>query len=203
MRVDLHMHTTASDGLLGPAALVQAVQAARLQVFSVTDHDTVDAVAEAETHARALGIRLIPGIELSAVWQKVEFHILGYFVDPTDARLLAFLRERREARRTRLQTMLGRLRVLGMAVNTEEVMALARDGNVGRPHLARVLVRRGFVASTDEAFDRYLGEGRPAYVPRLDVTVADAIRVMHEAGGLASLAHPGLHNRDAAIPDLV
>lgn len=203
MRVDLHMHTTASDGLLNPAALVQAVQSAGLQVFSVTDHDTVDAVAESETHARALGIRLIPGIELSAVWQKVEFHILGYFVDPTDARLLAFLRGRREGRRTRLQAMLSRLRVLGMAVTAEEVMALAQDGNVGRPHLARVLVRRGFVASTDEAFDRYLGEGRPAYVPRPDVTAADAIRAIHEAGGLASLAHPGLPNRDAAIPDLV
>lgn len=203
MRVDLHMHTTASDGLLGPAALVQAVQAAGLQVFSVTDHDTVDALRETETHARPLGIRLIPGIELSAAWQKVEFHILGYFVNATDGRLLAFLRERREARRTRLQTMLDRLRAMGMAVEAAEVLSLARDGNVGRPHLARVLVRRGFVASTDEAFDRYLGEGRPAYVPRPDVTVADAIRVIHEAGGLASLAHPGLHYRDAAIPDLV
>lgn len=203
MRVDLHMHTTASDGLLGPAALVQVVQEARLQVFSVTDHDTVDALAEAETHARALDIHLIPGIELSAVWQKVELHILGYFVDPADEALLAFLLERREARRTRLQAMLNRLRAMGMAVEAGEVLALARDGNVGRPHVARVLVRRGFVASTDEAFDRYLGEGRPAYVPRPDVTVADAIRVIHEAGGLASLAHPGLHSRDAAIPDLV
>lgn len=203
MRVDLHMHTTASDGLLAPAALVQAVQAAHLQVFSVTDHDTVDGLVESAKHALALGLRMIPGIELSAIWHRVELHILGYFVDPTDAGLLPFLRERREARRTRLQRMLSRLRALGMSVEPEEVLAQARDGNVGRPHLARVLVRHGFVSTTDEAFDRYLGEGKPAYVPRPDVTIRDAIRVIHEAGGLASLAHPGLHNQDEAIPDLV
>ncbi len=203
MRIDLHMHTSASDGLLPPAELVRAVLAAELQVFSVTDHDTVDALAEVDGTARDLGLRLVAGIELSAMWRKVEFHILGYFVDPTDATLLSFLRGRREARRIRLQAMLNRLRALGMVVEVEEVLARAQDGNVGRPHLARVLVQRGFVASTDEAFERYLGEGKPAYVPRPDVTVGEAIRVIHEAGGLASLAHPGLHNRDEAIPDLV
>ena len=203
MRVDLHLHTTASDGLLEPAALVSAVQAASLQVFSVTDHDTVDALPEVEAQARALGLRLIPGIELSAMWHSVEFHILGYFVDPADATLLAFLQARREARRTRLQAMLNRLRALGMMVEADEVLARAQDGNVGRPHVARLLVERGFVASTDEAFERYLGDGRPAYVPRPDVTVGDAIQAIHDSGGLASLAHPGLHNRDDAVPDLV
>jgi predicted metal-dependent phosphoesterase TrpH len=203
MRIDLHMHTSASDGLLPPEELVQAVLAAELQVFSVTDHDTVDALAEVEGRTRDLRLRLVAGIELSAMWRKVEFHILGYFVDPTDATLLSFLRGRREARRIRLQAMLNRLRALGMVVEVEEVLARARDGNVGRPHLARVLVQHGFVASTDEAFERYLGEGKPAYVPRPDVTVGEAIRVIHEAGGLASLAHPGLHNRDEAVPDLV
>lgn len=204
MRIDLHTHTTASDGLLSPAALVQVVQAVQLDVFSITDHDTLDALAEAEGLARPLGIRLIPGIELSAMWRKtVELHILGYFLDPADAKLLAFLRERREARRTRLHVMLSRLRLLGMVVEAEEVLACAQDGNVGRPHLARVLVQRGYVGSTDEAFARYLGEGKPVYVPRPDVTIAEAIRVIHEAGGLASLAHPALHNRDEAIPDLI
>jgi predicted metal-dependent phosphoesterase TrpH len=197
------MHTTASDGLLEPADLVSAVQKANLQIFSVTDHDTVDALPEVEALAQALGLRLIPGIELSAMWHRVEFHILGYFVDPADAALLTFLHARREARRTRLQAMLNRLRALGVTVDAEEVLARAQDGNVARPHLARVLVDRGFVASTDEAFDRFLGDGRPAYVPRPDVTVSEAIRVIQLAGGLASLAHPGLHNRDDAMPDLV
>ncbi len=204
MRIDLHTHTTASDGLLSPEALVQAVQAAHLDVFSITDHDTLDALAAAETQAGARGLRLIPGIELSAMWRKkFELHLLGYFFDPADARLVGFLRERREARRTRLTAMLSRLRAVGIVVAADDVLARAQDGNVGRPHLARVLLQRGFVGSIDEAFERYLGEGKPAYVPRPDVTIADAIQVIHNAGGLASLAHPGLHNHDDALPDLV
>ncbi len=204
MRIDLHTHTTASDGLLSPEALVQAVQAAHLDVFSITDHDTLDALAAAETQAGARGLRLIPGIELSAMWRKrFELHLLGYFFDPADVRLVGFLRERREARRTRLTAMLNRLRAMGIVVAADDVLARAQDGNVGRPHLARVLVQRGFVGSIDEAFERYLGEGKPAYVPRPDVTIADAIQVIHNAGGLASLAHPGLHNHDDALPDLV
>ena len=203
MRIDLHTHTTASDGLLSPEALVQAVQAAHLDVFSITDHDTLDALAEAETHARGRGLRLITGIELSAMWRKkFELHLLGYFFDPADPHLLGFLRERREARRVRLTAMLNRLRGVGIAIAAEDVLALARDGNVGRPHLARVLVQRGFVSSPDEAFERYLGEGKPAYVPRPDVSIAEAIQVIHAVGGLASLAHPGLHNHDEALPDL-
>ena len=204
MRIDLHTHSAASDGLLRPAELVQAVRNARLDVFSVTDHDTIDALAEVEIRARGLGLRLIPGIELSAFWRKrVELHILGYFVDPDNARLNSFLKDRRGARRTRLQAMLGRLRALGIAIEAEEVLAQANEGNVGRPHLARVLVEHGIVLSSDEAFDRYLGEGKPAYVPHPDVSVADAIRVIHEAVGVASLAHPGLHNQDNAIPEMM
>jgi predicted metal-dependent phosphoesterase TrpH len=137
------------------------------------------------------------------MWQGVELHVLGYFIDPEDRHLLGFLQQRREARRTRLGKMLDRLRVFGIAVAAESVLARAQDGNVGRPHLARVLVERGYVASLDEAFDRYLGEGKPAYVPRPDVRCEDAIRVIHDAGGLASWAHPGLNGRDGAIADLV
>ncbi|HSB79809.1 MAG TPA: PHP domain-containing protein [Candidatus Methylomirabilis sp.] len=203
MRIDLHMHSTVSDGLLDPVALVGAVLESGLQVFSLTDHDSVDGSAEVETHALVAGLRFIPGIEVSAFWKRVEFHFLGYFLEPKDEPLLTFLRSTREARRKRLQAMVSRLWALGIAVDVGEVMALARDGNVGRPHLARVLVRHGVVANTDEAFDRYLGVDKAAYVPRPDVTVQDAIRVIHDAGGLASLAHPGLTNRDDAIPDLV
>ena len=203
MRVDLHTHTNASDGLLAPDALVRAIRAARLAVFSVTDHDTVDALAEVDERSRATGLELIPGIELSAMWQGVELHILGYFIDPADRHLLGFLQRRRNARGVRLGKMLDRLRMLGIAVNPDTVLAKAQDGNVGRPHLARVLVERGYVGGLDEAFDRYLGEGKPAYVPRPDVRCEEAIRVVHEAGGLASWAHPGLNGRDGAIADLV
>ncbi len=203
MRIDLHLHTAASDGLLAPPDLVQAVRAANVGVFSVTDHDTVDGLDEVQGAARAAGLTVISGIEISAYWRAVEFHILGYFIDPTNPGLRTFLEATRAARRLRLQAMLNRLHAMGMRVPADDVLARARNGNVGRPHLARALVERGFVHSADEAFDRYLGTDRPAFVPRPDVSIADAIGVIRRAGGIASLAHPGLHNRDEAIPDLV
>lgn len=203
MRIDLHVHTTASDGLLEPTALVRAVEAAGVRIFSVADHDTVDGLDEAKRAADAAGLTLIPGVELSAYWRTVEFHILGYFIDPAGAALRAFLANTREARQVRLHAMITRLHAMGMGVSAEDVLARATDGNVGRPHLARTLVERGFVGSTDEAFARYLGADRPAYVPRPDVSVQQAIDAIRGAGGIASLAHPGLHDRDEAIPDLV
>jgi predicted metal-dependent phosphoesterase TrpH len=183
--------------------LVQAVRAARVEVFSITDHDTVDGLEDAKRAADIAGLTLLPGVELSAYWGAVELHILGYFIDPTHAALLAFLRDTRSARHARLHAMLSRLQAMGMGVRADDVLARAQNGNVGRPHLARALVERGFVGSADEAFDRYLGTDKPAYVPRPDVSVEDAIAVIREAGGIASLAHPGLHNRDEAIPDLM
>jgi predicted metal-dependent phosphoesterase TrpH len=202
-RIDLHTHTTASDGYLSPAALVQAAGAAGIQVLGVTDHDTMAALPEAAAHACRAGIVVVPGVELSAYWRRVELHILGYFVDAGDAALQAFLARTHAARLTRLDAMISRLWRLGIAVSAADVLAEARNGTVGRPHLARVLVRQGVVQSVDAAFDRYLATDRPAYVPRPDVSVADAIRVIREAGGVASLAHPGLHERDDALPDLL
>jgi 3',5'-nucleoside bisphosphate phosphatase len=203
MRIDLHVHTTASDGLLEPGAVVQAARAAGVDLLSITDHDTVDGLAEARSAAQACGLALVDGIELSAYWGKVEFHILGYFIDPADPALVQFLKSTREARHVRMHAMLSRLQAMGLGVAADAVFSRAREGNVGRPHLARALVERGFVKSTDEAFDRYLGNDRPAFVPRPDVSTADAIRVIRQAGGVASLAHPGLYNRDDALPDLM
>jgi 3',5'-nucleoside bisphosphate phosphatase len=203
MRIDLHLHTTASDGLLEPAAAIQAARAAGVGVVSITDHDAVDGLDEARRAAAAARLTLIPGVELSAYWGRVEFHILGYFFDPESGVLRAFLQNTREARHRRLHAMLSRLQAMGMAIPADEVFGRARNGNVGRPHLARALIERGFVTSADEAFDRYLGTDKPAYVPRVDVSVGAAIRVIRAAGGIAAVAHPGLHNRDEAIPDLV
>lgn len=203
MRVDLHVHSTASDGLLDPPALVRAVSAAQVQVFSVTDHDTVDGLEEAGRAAAATGLTLVSGIEISAYWKAVEFHILGYFIDPSHGPLRSFLQTMRTARHARLHAMLNRLQAMGMGVPASDVLARARNGNVGRPHLARTLVERGYVGSVDEAFDRYLGTDRPAYVPRPDISFREAIAVIDAAGGIASLAHPGLYNRDEAIPDLI
>ena len=202
MRIDLHVHTSASDGLLTPTELAGAVRAGGVEIFSVCDHDTVDGLAAATRAADAAGLTSVPGVEISAFWGAVEFHILGYFIDPTHAALRSFLGATREARHARLRAMLTRLHAMGIGVPPEDVLARAHNGNVGRPHLARTLVERGYVGSVDEAFDRYLGTNRPAYVPRPDVRVRDAIAVIRAAGGIASLAHPGLHQRDEAIPEL-
>ncbi|MBI4537665.1 MAG: PHP domain-containing protein [candidate division NC10 bacterium] len=203
MRIDLHVHTTASDGLLDPGALVRAVTEAGVQVFGLADHDTVDAIPETLALAEAAGLQCVPGIEISAYWGAIEFHILGYYIDPAEGTLTTFLQGTRKARHTRMRAMLSRLGAMGIPIPEAEVLAAARNGNVGRPHLARVLVEHGVVDGVDEAFERYLGAGRPAYVPRPDVTVAQAISVIHGAGGLAVVAHPGLQNRDDAFPDLL
>jgi predicted metal-dependent phosphoesterase TrpH len=203
VRIDLHTHTTASDGYLSPEALVRGARAAGVQVLGVTDHDTVEALPEVAAHAAAAGIIVVPGVELSAYWRRVELHILGYFVDAGSPALASFLAGTRAARLTRLHAMIDRLWRLGISVAAADVLAEARQGTVGRPHLARVLVRQGVVGSVDAAFDRYLAADKPAYVPRPDVSVGDAIRVIHEAGGMASWAHPGLHERDDSMPDLM
>jgi predicted metal-dependent phosphoesterase TrpH len=203
LRIDLHTHTTASDGYLSPEALVRGARTAGIQILGVTDHDTVDAVPEVAAHAGPAGIVVVPGVELSAYWRRVELHILGYFLDPGNSTLASFLASTRAARLERLHAMISRLWRLGIAVSAADVVAEARHGTVGRPHLARVLVRQGVVDSVDAAFDRYLATDKPAYVPRPDVSVRDAIGVIHEAGGMASLAHPGLHERDDALPDLL
>lgn len=203
MRVDLHLHTTASDGLLDPAGLVRLLREAGVDAFSVTDHDTLEAVPATAALAEAAGLEFVPGVEVSAYWRGVELHILGYYLDPAHGPFREFLRSMRASRHGRMQAMLSHLFRLGIAVPAEAVFASATDGNVGRPHLARVLVRQGVVGSLDEAFDRFLGTGRPAYVPRPEVPVAEAIRLIRAAGGLAALAHPGLQGRDEALPDLV
>jgi len=203
MHIDLHVHSSASDGLLSPPALIRAAGAAGIEVIGLTDHDTVDGLAAAAEAARAAGVLLVPGIELSAYWGRVEFHILGYGLDPADPALTGFLRGTREARHARMRAMLSRLFAMGIPIPEAEVFEAAFNGNVGRPHLARALVRHGVVESTDEAFDRYLGADRPAYVPRPDVTAERAIAAIRRAGGLALLAHPGLQNRDDALPALI
>lgn len=203
MRIDLHVHTTASDGLLSPSALIGTMADAGVRVVGVTDHDAVDGLCEAGEAARRAGIQLVPGVELSAFWNRTEFHVLGYYIDPADATLSAFLRGTREARHTRMRAMMNRLSAMGIPVPEAEVFGAASNGNVGRPHLARVLRQHGVVETLDEAFERYLGADRPAYIPRPDVSAAQAIAVIRQAGGLAVLAHPGLQNRDDALPELL
>jgi predicted metal-dependent phosphoesterase TrpH len=203
--VDLHLHTNASDGRCSPAELVARASAAGITVLSVVDHDTFDAQPDVARHAATAGLRAVTGIEITAVWNGIDVHVLGYFLDPPSADLRRFLERQREDRVRRVQAMLDRLRALGVPVPFEDVVVPVGSRPphaIGRPQVARAMVRAGHVANIHEAFDRYLAEGQPAFVPRSGSAPADVVRLIVASGGIASLAHPGLLGRDELIPAL-
>lgn len=204
--IDLHLHTTASDGRLSPAELVARASAAGLTTISVTDHDTVAAIEEVTRVAKGVAIRVVPGIEMTAVDDGRDVHMLGYFFDPADAVLAGVLERQRALRVARVREIGEKLAALGMTVDVESVLlaAAARPGSsVGRPQLARELVRGGYVTSVQEAFDKWLATGRPAFIPRTGPSPAAIVDAIHQAGGIASMAHPGVTNRDELIAPLV
>lgn len=200
--IDLHSHTTASDGLLSPAALLDAAAAAGLTVLAITDHDTTAGYIEAR-RLPAGPLELVPGIEISAVHNGRDLHVLGYFLEPSSPTLAAFLDRQRTDRRRRVMEMTERLQSLGHPIDAQPILDAADRGrSVGRPQIANALVAAGHVRSRDEAFQRFLEHGGPAYVPRRGASPAEVIRIIHDAGGLASLAHPGVYNRDDVIEPL-
>ncbi len=202
--IDLHTHTTASDGCATPAELVAQAVEAGLTVIGVTDHDTTAAVALVTDLARGSGIRVIPGIEVTAVWNAVDVHVLGYFVPPDSPVLSGFLEAQRDDRVRRVRVMADRLAALGMQVDVEPIIEASRaDQAVGRPLLARALVERGYVADVVEAFDRFLGTRRPAYEPRRGAAPWDVVERIAAAGGVASLAHPGLLGMDMLVEEMI
>lgn len=188
--IDLHTHSTASDGARAPADVARAAKAAGLAAFALTDHDTVAGLAEARAAAAQAGIRLINGVELSAVEGQLETHILGLHLGDV-AQIEHDLAGLREMRVTRAKRIVERLNTLGVPVTFEAVLQQAAGGAVGRPHVAKALVRGGWVGDLREAFDRYLGNGRVAFVPKDRLAMVDAIALIHSAGGIAVLAHPG------------
>jgi predicted metal-dependent phosphoesterase TrpH len=189
--IDLHSHTTASDGQYAPDEQLARAAAAGVTVLAVTDHDTVSGLAACEVAAARLGVRLIPGIEISAHYNRREVHILGHFVDRSFARLASFDVEIKALRERRMAQMIEKAQALGFPVTLEAVKAIAGGGHLARPHLARWFVEAGVCTSTQEAFTRFLGDGRPAAVARADVTPAQAIDLIHAAHGTATVAHPG------------
>ena len=190
--IDLHSHTTASDGQYPPEELLALAAAAGVTVLAVTDHDTVSGLARAEAAATLRGITLVNGIELSAfVDGRREVHVLGHFLDRDNPELGAFSHKLRGERERRMEAMVIRMQELGLPVTMDEVREIAQDAHLGRPHLARVLVEKRYCSSTKDAFDRFLGDGKPAAVDRFKLSAADAISLIHRAGGTATLAHPG------------
>lgn len=196
--VDLHLHSTASDGLLPPAAVVAAARVVGLTAIALTDHDTVDGLAEARATAEHAGIRFVAGIELSAEEDGVEIHILGLHLLDV-ATLHDRLLELRAGRIDRARAMVARLAELGVSISYDAVLAHAAGGAVGRPHVARAMLDAGVVTDFREAFDRYLGAARPAFIPKKKLSVHDAVELIHAAGGLAVWAHPGTHAADPLL----
>jgi len=200
------MHTTASDGRLSPVELVARAASAGLTTISVTDHDTVAAIDEVTTAAEPKGIRVISGIEITSIDQGRDVHMLGYLFDKSSATLAELLVQQRALRVSRVREIADRLAALNMFVDADSVIAAAasRPGaSVGRPQLARALVRAGHVESVQQAFDLWLATGRPAFVPRIGPSPAIVIDAIHDAGGVASFAHPGVTMRDDLIAPLI
>ncbi|ADO71281.1 PHP domain-containing protein [Stigmatella aurantiaca] len=189
--IDLHSHTTASDGQHSPEELLALAASAGVTVLAVTDHDTVAGLSAAKAAAAHHGVELVAGIELSAFVLGKEAHILGHFLRPEDPGISQFADTLRTEREQRMKQMVEKMRKLGFPVRMEEVYTLAGSAHLGRPHLARVLVEKGWCVDTKEAFDRFLGSGRPAWVDRYRLDGADAIQLIRTAGGTATLAHPG------------
>jgi hypothetical protein len=204
MRIDLHAHSTASDGVLAPAALVADAARAGVGVLGLTDHDSLEALPAALAAAQEVGVVLVPGVELSVgPVDGRDVHILGYFVDPGDRRLQERLSFFRAARLDRAARMVTALSEAGIDIALADVLALAEDGAVGRSHVARALVNGGHVASVDEAFERYLSRGRPFYHAKSATDPAEAVHLLVDAGAVPVLAHPGLSDADDLIPGLV
>lgn len=204
MKYDLHLHTTASDGRLNPAALVELARARGLEIIAVTDHDSVGGISEAlEEAGRGARITVIPGVEINTDLPSGELHILGYFIEYRDADLAQALRKIRDSRVGRAQKMVEKLRGLGMLIEWSRVQEMAHGESICRPHIAQALLEKGFVGSEREAFDKYIGRDGPAYFGREKIQPADAVRIVKSAGGLPVLAHPaGIKDLDHLIVDL-
>jgi hypothetical protein len=204
--IDLHTHTTASDGRCTPPELVSRAAVAGVDVLSVTDHDTTAATGAASAACASAGIEFVAGIEITAVVDDRDVHVLGYFIDPESPSLADFLRLQRQRRIERVRQMIDRLKTLGIVLDADTVLQPGRDDATkaaGRPWIARALVAGGYVADTKEAFDRFLATGKRAFVPRIGPAPAEVFARIHASGGVASLAHPGLLARDELIPSFV
>lgn len=188
--VDLHVHTTASDGALAPREVVQRARQLGIKAIAITDHDTLQGIQEALEEGRKSGVEVVPGVELSVDFPRGTCHLLGYFVDPQNGKLRKILSIVQRSREERNYKMLEKLKALGFELTMDEVKSFSKDGQICRPHFALAMVKRGYVTSVEEAFDRYLKKGGPAYVEKFKLSPGRALRAICEARGISVLAHP-------------
>lgn len=200
---DLHLHTFFSDGTFTPEELVERASKLGFSAIALTDHDTMEGCARAATACAAVNIEFISGTELTAEHADTEVHILAYFVDTQNQTLLTRIAEFQAVRQNRIREMVAALNKLGIPLKAESVFALANCKSPGRPHVARALVKENLISNLDEAFERYLKKGRPAWIPKTKMSALESVELIHQAGGLAVMAHPGLNRTDEIIPDLV
>ena len=203
MSIDMHVHTTASDGADTPEQVVRLAASTGLMGIAITDHDTFSGVEPAVAAGMDCGIEVIPGIELSAEEEGSNVHILGYLIDMTDSVFIGRITEFRRQRRNRIEKMVNKLRESGLNVDMGRVLGIAGNGSAGRPHLAEAMFEAGLVADRGEAFTKYIGKGCVAYVPRYKLTPVEAVDMIKQAGGIPVLAHPGSGVAGQIIPKLI
>ncbi len=201
MNIDLHTHTTASDGTVEPERLIELAVERGISVLAITDHDTISGITRARLHGGARRIEIVPGIELNTERRNVEVHILGYYIDIENKTLSVLLEKLRNDRVERVHDILKKLRRLDIHIEYDEVMKYARGESVGRPHVARVLVEKNYVGEFQEAFERFLRPGGMAYVPRPHFLPEEAVEIIASSNGIPVLAHPGLIQVDERAVD--
>jgi predicted metal-dependent phosphoesterase TrpH len=191
-RIDLHSHSRASDGQYAPAEVAERAAKAGVTVWSLSDHDTVAGLGPAAEAASQQGVRFVPGIELSAFLDRREIHLLGHFFDPAHPAMKRFEDDLAVHRRERMHGIVEKLGALGIPIRVADIEKFSDGKTIGRPHVARAILETGVVTSVKEAFDRFLGEGRPAYVQRFRLELEDAVALVRGAGGTVTVAHPGV-----------
>ena len=201
--IDLHLHTLYSDGISTPEQVARDAQEMNLAAIALTDHDTVEGCPRLARACDELGIEFIAGTELSTDIDGHEMHLLGYFLDTDNEELIRETSRYQQNRTDRIHALVEQLNTIGVPLQSDQVFELAKCKAPGRPHVARALVRHGFCRTMDEAFVRYLRKNAPAWIPKINVDFAEGIRVIHQAGGLAIMAHPGLNKIDQLIPRMI
>lgn len=203
LKADLHIHTTASDGLLTPEEVVKWAAQKKLKAVAITDHDTINGIEPAIDISDRYNVEVIPGIEFSSEHMDEEIHILGYYIDYKQQWLKEKLDGMYQSRYVRAIKMIDKLKELGMEITLEQVEAIAEGGTIGRPHIARAMQENGYIASVKDAFKQYIGKGGPAYVERYRISCQEAIDIIKKLGGVPVLAHPGLINNKSCIDDIL
>jgi len=205
MEYDLHVHTNASDGLFSPPEIIDMAYKAGLKGIAITDHDTLEGLAQAQAYLgeKQIPMEFIPGVELNTEYKQTEIHILGYYIDYQQGKLVNYLAQIKKQRGARAEQMVEKLNNLGFDVSFAQVESLAQGDSIGRPHIAMALIEKGYVSSVEEAFEKLLGQGKPAYVPRYKFLPQEAIALIKEAGGIAVLAHPGLVKEQRCVAEIL